>query len=313
MSRQKLLHYAEYLAVRCLMCVIQALSLETCASLARVLAWLAADLLRLRKQVVKENLRHAYPKLDGREERAIVRDMWEHLFLMLFEIAHSRRRIHLSNWRDYISPVNRELLVKYLLDDRPTVLLAAHYGNFELAGYLTCLFGFPLTTVARPLDNPYLNDFVNEWRGTTGQRMLPKVGSAPQVQALLDEGGTLALLGDQNAGRKGCWVEFMNRPASCHKAIALFTLSSKAPMLVVSARRIGGPFKFEIATIDCVDPETCDPALLGVQPLTQWYNCHLEAIINREPSQYWWVHRRWKTPPANVQKAWDQRHLPTAA
>jgi len=298
-------HYAEYLAVRVVICVIQALSLDTCAALARFLGWLASDLLRLRKGVVKENLRAAYPGLGKHAERRIIRGMWEHLFLMVFEIAHTQRRIRLENWREYITPVNHRLLVEHLLDERPVVLLSAHYGNFELAGYLTCMFGFPLTTVARPLDNPYLNEFINRWRGSSGQQMLPKKGSAPQIQQLLDSGGTLAILGDQNAGPKGCWVEFMNRPASCHKAIALFTLSSGAPLLVVYARRIGGPLEFQIETVACVDPEDCDPALLSVRPLTEWYNQHLEAVIDQGPEQYWWVHRRWKEPPERVRRKWE--------
>jgi KDO2-lipid IV(A) lauroyltransferase len=313
MTRKQLLDYTAYIAVRCVICLIQMLSLQASASVARWLAYVACDLLRLRKQVVKENLRHAYPGLDKYAERKIVRGMWEHLFLMMFEIAHSPRKIHLTNWNQYINPVNKRLLVKYLLDDRPTVLLAGHYGNFEFAGYLTCLFGFPLTTVARPLDNPYLHEYVNRWRSSTGQRMLPKVGSAPQVQELLDSGGTLAILGDQNAGPKGCWVDFMNRPASCHKAIALFTLSSNAPMLVVSARRTGGPFMFDIETVDCLDPDSCDPSLLGVRPLTQWYNRHLEDIINQLPDQYWWVHRRWKKPSARVQRHLERQRMKSAA
>lgn len=313
MRLKQIRDYAVYLAVRCLICVIQSLSLEACASLARGLAYLASDLLRLRKQVVKENLRHAYPGLDGRREREIIRGMWQHLFLMLFEIAHSPRRIHLTNWSNYINGVNRRLLVKYLLDDRPTVLLTSHYGNFELAGYLTCLFGFRLATVARPLDNPYLHEYVNRWRSSTGQQMLPKNGSAPQIQHLLEQGGTLAILGDQNAGRKGCWVEFMNRPASCHKAIALFTLTSGAPMVVVYARRTGGIFEFDIATVDCLDPQTCDPALLGVLPITGWYNRHLEEIINAQPEQYWWVHKRWKKPPPQVLKQLQRTRARAAA
>ena len=46
---------------------------------------------------------------------------------------------------------------------------------------------------------------------------------------MLQMGGILSLLADQYAGEKGCWVEFMGRPASCHKAVALFTITSGAP------------------------------------------------------------------------------------
>ena len=45
----------------------------------------------------------------------------------------------------------------------------------------------------------------------------------------------LVLLGDQHAGPKGCWVDFFGQPASCHKGVALFTLTSGAPMAVLDA------------------------------------------------------------------------------
>ena len=53
-------------------------------------------------------------------------------------------------------------------DDRPTVIICGHYGNFELSGYVLGLLGFPSYTIARPLDNPYLDRFINEFRGLTG-------------------------------------------------------------------------------------------------------------------------------------------------
>ena len=120
----------------------------------------------------------------------------------------------------------------------PDGLVTGHYGNFEIAGYVLGMFGFPSFTIARKLDNPYLDRFVNQFRGSTGQFILPKQGCAPQVEAILQMGGILSLLGDQHAGDKGCWVEFLGRPASCHKAVALFTITSGAPLIVsVSASR----------------------------------------------------------------------------
>lgn len=303
---QLILDYAVYLAVRVLVCLAQALSLETCATVSRVLAVLAADVLKLRQHVVEENMRHAFPHMTARRRRRLARAMWEHLLLMMFEIAQSPRRIHRSNWEEHILMPRREVLLPYLLEERPVVLLTGHFGNFELAGYLAGLFGFPTYTVARPLDNPYLHRFVTRWRSSTGQHMLPKVGSAPAVEAVLEQGEAVALLGDQNAGPKGCWVEFLRRPASCHKAIALFTLTRDVPMVVVYARRIGGPLQLEMAPLETLDPADCDPAMLGVKPITEWYSRQLEQLVLQDPEQYWWVHRRWKKPPPKVARRFKQ-------
>jgi Kdo2-lipid IVA lauroyltransferase/acyltransferase len=292
-----------YVVIRVVICIIQSMHIETCDVLARVMARVACDVARIRYDVVDENLRHAFPHWDRATRRTFMRRMWHHLFLMVAEVAHARRAIHEMSFHDHVIFRDKPTLVRYLLDQRPTVLVTAHYGNFEVAGYVLGMFGFPSFTVARPLDNPYLDRFVNRFRGSTGQFILPKQGCAPRIQAVLDSGGTLSLLGDQYAGSKGCWVEFLGRPASCHKAVALFTLTSGAPQLVCYVRRTGKPMQFEIGVAGVADPTTWDGQLAGVKPLTRWYNERLEEMIREAPEQYWWIHRRWKgQPPVRMAK-----------
>lgn len=293
-----------YIIVRLFICIIQTLRMETCDTVARGLAWIATDVVRLRRPVVEENLRRVWPELDDRECRHLTRRMWHHLFLMVCEIAHAPRKIHRTNWHRFVSIRSRRALVSTLLDPRPTVLVSGHYGNFELGGYITGLLGFSTFAVARPLDNPYLHDFVNRFRGAQGQFILPKQGSAAQIEHVLAHGGILSLLGDQHAGPRGCWVDFFGHPASSHKAIALFTLTSGAPLVVAYCRRQADrPLSFEVGVAGQVDPADPDGAVAGVRPLTQWYNRQLEEIILEDPCQYWWVHRRWKgTPPRGRKK-----------
>ena len=129
----------------------------------------------------------------------MARRMWEHLFLMAVEMAHAPRKIHWTNWRDYIDLVRKDLLVSMLIDDRPTMLVCGHFGNFELSGYVLALLGFPSSTIARPLDNRHLDRFVNELRESHGQFIIPKNGSAAA-------GGGLAGRGRHSdaAGRSAC-------------------------------------------------------------------------------------------------------------
>ncbi len=291
-----------YILIRIFICIVQTLSLETCQAVSHGLAWLATDVARLRYRVVADNLRHVYPHWTDRQLRSFIRRMWAHLFLMVAEIAHAHRKIHETSFRRFVQFANKPLLVRYLLDPRPTVLVTGHYGNFEVAGYVMGMFGFPSFTIARTLDNPFLDRFINRFRGSTGQYILPKQGCAPQVAAVLEAGGTLSLLGDQHAGEKGCWVEFLGRPASCHKAVALFTLSSGAPQLVCYVRRQKAPMHFEIGVVGVADPATWDSSLAGVKPLTRWYNQKMEEMILAAPEQYWWVHRRWKGQPPQRRK-----------
>jgi KDO2-lipid IV(A) lauroyltransferase len=218
------------------------------------------------------------------------------------EIAQAPRKIHDSNWRDYVYIRDQEQMTNYLIDYRPLVAVSGHYGNFEMGGYVTGLLGMPSYTVARKMDNPYLDDFINHFRGFNGQFILPKDGSATAVQEVLESGGILTLLGDQHAGTKGCWVDFLGRPAACHKAVALFTLSGKAPMMVSYCRHTDKPLRFEIGCTGVADPLTLPEEMKDVTKLTQWYNDRLADAITVDPNQFWWVHRRWKEKPVRKTK-----------
>jgi KDO2-lipid IV(A) lauroyltransferase len=293
-----------YLLVRVVICLAQSVRIETCQTMSRVLAVLANDILRVRRQVVNDNLASIFPELSAIERIDLARRMWEHLFLMGCEIFHAPRKIHRTNYQRYVRIERRREIVRYLLDPRPILLVSGHFGNFEMGGFITGLLGFHTYTVARPLDNPFLDDYINRFRSFNGQHMLSKQGSSNQIEQILASGETLSLLGDQHAGPKGCWVDFFGRPASCHKAIALFTLKSGAPLLLGYCRRDGKPMRFEQSVVGTVDPRDAGEEFDGVKPLTQWYNRMLEKAVRVAPEQYWWLHRRWKgTPPTRKSRS----------
>lgn len=292
-----------YAAVRVVICVIQALPRASCERWARRLSGFLANRVRIRRQVVRDNLRQAFPAFSADERRETARKMWEHLLLMVVEIAHANRVIHKTTWRRCLRIHGMEDFVRTLWLDRPKVILSGHYGNFELAAYLFGLFGFRIFSVARELDNPLLDRFVTEFRESRGQRILPKQGSAPDVALVLEENGAIGLLGDQAAGPRGCWVEFFGRPASVHKAIGVFALSSSAPVIVCSATRRGGLFDYDLRLEGIADPAAEGPEVADLTALSQWYTSLLERAIRREPGQYWWVHRRWRGEPGQPKRS----------
>jgi KDO2-lipid IV(A) lauroyltransferase len=292
-----------YGAVRVVICVIQALPRTSCERWARRLSNFLANRVRIRRQVVRDNLRQAFPAFTVDERRETARKMWEHLLLMVVEIAHANRVIHKTTWRRSLRIHGMEDFVRTLWLDRPKVILSGHYGNFELAAYLFGLFGFRIFSVARELDNPLLDRFVTDFRESRGQRILPKKGSAPDVALVLEENGAIGLLGDQAAGPRGCWVEFFGRPASVHKAIGVFALSASAPVLVCSATRRRRLFDYDLRLEGVADPAAGGGETETLTSLSQWYTSLLELAIRREPAQYWWVHRRWRGSPRKAKKA----------
>jgi len=328
MQRRLVVDFLVYLLVRVLICVVQAMRIETGVRLARALAWLFCDVLRVRGGVVDDNLAHAFPDMTPAERARLARRMWEHLFLLVLEVAHAPRKIHQTNWREYIVLRNEKELVRALLDDRPTLIVTAHLGNFEVGGYVLGILGFPTHTIARTLDNPFLDRFVNRFRAGTGQHIVPKNGGYKQIVEVLARGGTMTFLADQYAGSKGCWVEFFGRPASAHKAIALLALENNARVSVCASLRRGKPMQFELDNYAVIDPRRLEgdrsdlprsgpkagtmlawslhksdlSPLSTVPELTQWCTSRLEELIRRAADQYWWLHRRWKDTRRNVKK-----------
>ncbi|MCE9629837.1 MAG: lysophospholipid acyltransferase family protein [Planctomycetia bacterium] len=292
-----------YAAVRVSICIIQSLPRSTCERAAKRLSSLLANRVRIRRAVVRENLQTAFPEMTADERRRTAQGMWEHLLLMVVEIAHANRVIHKTTWRRHLRIHGMEQFVRQLWLDRPTVILSGHYGNFELAAYLFGLFGFRIFSVARELDNPLLDRFVTEFRESRGQRILPKKGSAPDVAQVMEENGAIGLLGDQAAGPRGCWVNFFGKPASVHKAIGVFSLSASAPVLVCTATRRKGLFDYDLRLEGIADQAAGGPETGDLTALSQWYTTLLEQAIRREPAQYWWVHRRWRCRPGKAKKA----------
>lgn len=296
--RRPALDYLAYLAVRLSVGVAQALSIEQSYALADGLARILYRVDKRHRQVGLENLLLAFGDRYTEEGRdRIVRAIYRHFCRMLMEMLHIPRKLHLLTWRDRITLVGHEPVVDRLLKGGPVILLSGHFGNWEMAGYLFGVFGFPPHSVARTLDNPYLDRFLRSFRERTGQKMIPKKGGYDQILDVLRSGGVLSFLADQDAGERGLFVEFFGRPASTHKAIALLAIEHRAPVVVGYARRIGPGFRYEVGCDAVIDPDEWTGTADDVRLLTQRYTAALEAVIRRAPEQYLWLHRRWKHQP----------------
>lgn len=307
-----------YVIVRGIVSIIQVLPLDMGDHLCRALARLLAGPLAIRKRIISQTLEKVYPSIDASQRRQLTLAMWHHLMLMVCEVAWAQRRLHRSNWTEHVRYQGNREILGASLSPRPSVIVSGHFGNFEIGSYTLGLMGMKTLAIARSLDNPFLHRWVERFRGAKGQRLVDKNGCAPVVEQFMREGGTLSLLADQHAGEKGQWVDFCGIPASCHKALALFSLANDAPMLASYTRRVEGrPMQFESALMESVDPLLADehgqkcPECESVESLTIWYNRQLERIIDRAPEQYWWLHRRWRTPSARTAKRLERKRQQT--
>ena len=190
-------HRAEYIAFRLVVCLLQILTPNQSARLARGLAVVLTDWLprRLtRYDVARENLQAAFPgQLSEADVRRMIRAMWTHLFRMVAEIVQLPRRLQLNRVHEVIRFRNHGLVVRALCSGRPVILLSGHFGNWEMAVAVFGLFGFPMGVVARELDNPHLNRWFRRFRQSTGHVMLAKKGGYDDMLALIGRKGHLAM------------------------------------------------------------------------------------------------------------------------
>ncbi len=301
--RSQAADFAVYLVVRLFVCVIQSLSFETACTVAGWLAALAYRIDRRHRQVALENLQFAFDGgLSAVERDRTVRAVYHHFCRLLIEIIHLPRRLHVNNWRRQLTLGGGKRTVDCLLSGRPLMFVTGHFGNWEMGGYALGLLGFRTHAVARPLDNPYLDRFLRQFRERTGQRLLAKKGDFDQMQGVLAGGGVIATLADQDAGQRGLFVDFFGRPASTHKAIALLALEHNVPLVVVLARRVGAPLRYRIEARDVILPEEYEGRPDAVRAITQRFTTALEEGIRESPEQYFWLHRRWKHQPVKPKR-----------
>jgi Kdo2-lipid IVA lauroyltransferase/acyltransferase len=157
--------------------------------------------------------------------------------------------------------------------------------------------GFKGGIVARRLDNPYLDRFVARFRRKTGLELLDKNADYPRILDFLARGSGLGIVGDQDAGQRGLYVDFFGRPASTFKSIALLSLEYQAPIFVFGTARIGHPMRYRIYLEDLILPEDYARDPDAARSITERYTRALERLVRRHPEQYFWLHRRWKHQP----------------
>jgi KDO2-lipid IV(A) lauroyltransferase len=303
--RNATVDFAVYLAVRVAVALLQALPRPAAYGLGHGLAWLAHRVDRRHREVARENLSLAFPEKSPRQIDRLVRDCYRHCVRMIVEIALLPRRMAVDNYRVWIDSVRLGDVVKPLIERRPLLIVTAHFGNWELAGFALGALGFRTYAIARVLDNPHLERYLKEFRQKTGQTIIAKKDDFDRLADVLQAGGKVATLGDQDAGPRGVFVNFFGRPASAHKAVALMAIQFDAVMVVTGIPRVGEPFGESRYSIDCddvIDPRDYATRGDAVKAITQRYHDSLERMIRKHPEQYFWLHRRWKSQPTPKKK-----------
>jgi KDO2-lipid IV(A) lauroyltransferase len=296
--RNKFADYATYLAARLGTMFVHMAGPGHTYRAARGLGWLAWKLSARHRHRATEHVRRSFPDWPPERVESVARESMVSLVKMGAELLLSPRLITPTRWRRHIRLADMQQCLRMLVERRRGVIfVTGHFGNWEVVGYTMATLGFAGYAVARPLDNPYLNRYVLGVRQRNGLTILDKAGASAQMDDILARGDYVSFIADQDAGRRGLFVDFFGRQASTFKSIALMAMSHEVPVVVGFGRRIGEDFTFEIGIERVIEPEEWAHRDDAMQWITQQYTSALERIVRRSPEQYLWAHRRWKHRP----------------
>ncbi len=250
-----------------------------------------------------DRLQVAFPEMDPSQRRDLVMQAYEHLVMLAVELAVTPRLLSEDAWTDYVELGNLQSVMRPLLNDRPTLLLTGHCGNWEIVGYTMALLGFNMHAIYRPLDLRPADDWVRQTRSRRGLDLLDKFGAMRAMPKLMGNGEAVAFVADQNAGDRGLQVPYFGRLASSYKSIGLTALQYNANILIGQARRLpvapgsNQSMRYRIEVVDQFSSEDWNNQPDPLFYITARYRRSLEQMIRKSPEQYLWMHRIWKSRP----------------
>lgn len=191
-----------------------------------------------------------------------------------------------------------EHLTSALARDRGAFVFSAHFGNWELVALRQALAGHPMDFVARPLDNPWLDESFNRWRAVGGNRVLGKHGALRAVVRSLREGRAVAILVDQDIrGTPQVFVPFFGRLAATTSTMGELAVRTGAAVVpVVSFPRPDGGYRIVYQPELEIPGAGGDVESRAHEVMARATGC-VEGWIREQPAAWLWLHNRWKSRP----------------
>ena len=268
--------------------------------LGRILGRLLHLFNRKRRLVTEVNVRLCFPELTSREQAQLVRRIFENNGIGFFETAMAwwsplrlfRNRIHFKG---------REYLEAALAEGRGVLLLGAHFSTLDLGGLLFAQH-YPVDAMYRRHNNDLMEEIINRGRSRYFGQSIERSNIRAVIKALR-QNHIIWYAPDQDFGRKhSVFARFFGVQAATITATARLARLNDSPVLMLAQHRLpDGTYELELF-----------PALEGFpsgddEADAQRINDELEKAIRKDPSQYMWVHRRFKTQPEG--KAHLYRHV----
>jgi KDO2-lipid IV(A) lauroyltransferase len=244
-----------------------------------------------RRKVVNVNLRLCFPHWSARERRRVARETFVHVaqsFLDRTWLWHAdpevvRRRVVLTG------------AVRELAGSAPTIVFAPHFVGLD-AGATGLSQQLPRRFIGiyTPQSNPVIDAWVLQGRHRFGinPRPMNRSEGVREIIASVRAGDVMYLLPDMNFGaEESLFVPFYGVPAATVPSLSRFARLGRAKVVPVVAKLTPTGYELQVhdawAGFPSGDLEA-DTALM---------NLRLQEYIDAMPSQYYWVHKRFKSRP----------------
>ncbi len=243
------------------------------------------------------NLRLAFPQKTAAERRQILRKLYRNLGWLLAEFCQMPRYTPEQAQRF----IRYEGLEHYLAardQGKGVLILTGHLGAWELSSFYHSLMGYPMSIVIRRLDNPLVDNLVNQIRCLHGNQVLHKDDFARGLLGAMRRGETVGILMDTNmTPPQGAFVDFFGHAACTGSGLARVAMKTGAKVLPGFLLWDDATQQYVLRFGAGLDLPAGDDAEADALAHTALFTRVIEEYVRQYPDQWLWVHRRWKTRP----------------
>ncbi|MBR4633214.1 MAG: lysophospholipid acyltransferase family protein [Elusimicrobia bacterium] len=297
-KNKKIQYYIEYIALKAIISFLHLFSMDTAKKIGFFLADFVFIFVPIRKKHIIDSLTKSFPEKSKEEIKKIAKDVYKQFVCTVVEIIFVSKMTD-EQIKNFVNFQNLYLIEEAMKNGRGGVIMSAHFGNWEMLA-LSFSKRYPLSVIVAKQENPYFDKVINSIRSTKGYKTIYKEVAPIGVLRALKRKEFVAILADQHAGDQGVYTPFFYREVSTPKGPAVFALRAKCPLYTgFCARQPDGRYVVTFEEIPL--PDTGDEEKKVEEIMTE-YNRILQRHIEKNPSFWFWFHRRWKSqkPKINV-------------
>jgi KDO2-lipid IV(A) lauroyltransferase len=247
------------------------------------------------------NLRIAFPEKTEDERSEILKGTFENLGRVLGELSQVKKlsREKLAELIDFsLDEESEAVYARNKAEGRGLLITTGHIGNWEMLVLGFAALYEPISYLARPLDNPKIDDLLTERRTRFGNNPINKTNSAMLAIKILRQGGILGILSDVNAHPKeGVFVPFFGVSACTPSGAAMMAIRADALIFPTFCIWDNVVKRYRFVHGRLLEPSKTGDLKHDIIETTAAYTAEIEKIICEYPDQWMWIHKRWKTRP----------------